>query len=369
MNKLNILHIHSAKHFGGGEVHLYQLAKGLSARGHNLVLAIREPMVDKFSGLDVKIEELPLRNVLDLSSISQLVKIIKENKIDIIHVHRGKGYWLGVISVKLARRGKVVATRHILRSLGKGYVYSRLYENISRFIAVSNEVKNILVQENKIADDKIAVIYNGVNIENFNTKKVDNQGLKQEFGLKNNELVVGTVGRLGALKNQELLVKMAAKLKNKADVKYLIVGEDNSSNQSYKHRLEDLIKEFKLEDKVVLTGFRRDIPELMSLFDILVVPSQEESFGIVAIEAMAMKKPVVASDVGGLKEIIQDNKTGFLVPLVEKEFIGRLLKLINNSNLRKKMGQTGYERVLNKFTIEAMIDQTEELYFSCVLWA
>ncbi|GAB6099423.1 glycosyltransferase family 4 protein [Halanaerocella petrolearia] len=366
MEGLNILHIHSAKHFGGGEVHLYQLAKGLSARGHNLILALREPMVEKFSELDVKIEELPLRNVLDLSSITRLVKIITENQVDIIHVHRGKGYWLGITSAKLARRGKVVATRHILKPLGKGYVYSRLYENVSRFIAVSNEVKNILVQENKIADEKIDVVYNGVDIKEFSSD-VANHSLKQEFEIKNNELVVGAVGRLGATKNQELLVKVAAKLKDKVDVKYLIVGEDSSPNQNYKNKLEKLIKEFKLEDKVILTGFREDIPQLMSIFDILVVPSQEESFGIVAIEAMAMKKPVVASSVGGLKEIIQDNKTGFLVPLVEEEFIDRLLKLINDTKLREKMGQEGYKRVVDKFTIEAMIEQTEKLYFSCVL--
>ncbi|GAB6137356.1 glycosyltransferase family 4 protein [Halanaerobaculum tunisiense] len=364
MSNLTILQIHSAKHFGGGEVHLYQLAQGLSQKGHRVILAIREPLVEKFSQLEVEIAQLPLRNALDIPSIFKLVRIIKEKQVDIIHVHRGKGYWLGVIAAKLAKRAKVVATRHILLPLRNSYFHSRLQDNIDKFIAVSKEVKNTLVQENGLSEDKVDLIYNGVDTSKFNPQEMGS-GVRQEFAIANDELVIGTVGRLTETKNQELLIKIAAQLRDRGlNPKWLIVGEDSSPNNDYKHKLESLITDFKLKDKVILTGFREDIPELMTSFDILVIPSQEESFGIVAIEAMAMKKPVVASKVGGLKEIIQEGKTGFLVPLVAEEFGDRLIKLANNPELREKMGQAGYQRVNKNFTIAAMIEQTEELYFS-----
>ncbi|WP_018248127.1 glycosyltransferase family 4 protein [Orenia marismortui] len=367
MKRLNILQIHSAKAFGGGEVHLYQLVRELSQRGHNLTLVIRDNLVDKFSDLNIDINPMSLKNVLDFVSLFKLVRIIKEKQIDIIHAHRGKDYWLAIMAASLANRAKVVITRHILKPLGKTYLHHHLYNKISKIIVVSNGVKRILINENNLPLDKVELIYNGVDLSEFRASKFDSSSLKEDFEIEDQDIVVGTVGRLAENKNQKFILEVASKLKAQIkDIKYLIVGEDDSSNKYYKAKLEEMVQGFNLNKQVYLTGFRKDIPALMNLIDILIVPSKEEAFGIVAIEAMAMKKPVIASKVGGLTEVIQDGKTGFLLPLKIDSFAEKIKELVNNSKLRSEMGEAGYKRVLNNYTIETMINKTEKVYYDIV---
>lgn len=364
MKRLNILQIHSAKVLGGGEIHLYQLLRELSKRGHNLTLAIKGDLITKFSNLDIDIRSLPLKNALDLISIFKLVRIIKEKQIDIIHAHRGKDYWLAIMAATIAKRVKVVITRHILKPLGKTYLHHHLYKKVSKIIVVSNEVRDILIKENKISLEKLELIYNGVDLSDFNYNKFYNNSLKQEFNIDSNDIVVGAIGRLGDNKNQEFILEIAAKLKNQiSNVKYLIIGQDNSPDNSYKSKLEEMIRKFNLTDQVYLTGFREDIPAIIDILDILIIPSKQEAFGIVAIEAMAMKKVVLATRVGGLKEIIENGKTGFLLPLEVEGFSEKIKQLIEESSLRADIGEAGYQRVLNKYAIETMINKTEELYY------
>jgi len=364
MKRLNILHIHSAKSFGGGEVHLYQLIQGLSRKNHNLTLVIKDNLFNKFSNLDIEIRTLPLKNAIDFVSIYKLVRIIKEKKIDIIHAHRGKDYWLATMAVNIAKRAKVVITRHILKSLGKTYVHHYLYKKISKIIVVSNEVREILIKENKIPLDKLELIYNGVDLNEFNYNRFNHKYLKQEFNIQNNDVVVGAIGRLGKNKNQEFIIEIASKLKNQiSNIKYLIVGQDNSPNKHYKSKLEEMVRKSNLKNQVHLTGFREDIPAIMDILDILIIPSKQEAFGIVAIEAMAMKKVVLATRVGGLKEVIEDGKTGFLLPIEADVFAEKIKQLAQESSLRTDMGEAGYQRVLNNYTIETMINKTEEVYY------
>jgi glycosyltransferase involved in cell wall biosynthesis len=263
VNKLNILQINSSKVLGGGEIYLQQLTEGLINQKHNLTLVIRNEISNYFSNFNAEIEILPLKNVLDFISFFRLVKIIKDKEIDIIHVHTGKDYWLGTIARNLAGRGKVVATRHILTPLGKSYLHRKLYSSIDKFIAVSSSVKDILVEENRLPSNKIEVIYNGVNIEKFNSNNIDSQSLKENLDINNKGVIIGTIGRLAEEKNQKLLVKAIGKLKDKisSDFKCLIVGEDNSSEQKYKAEIEELIFDLNLKKEVFSQVFKKIFPQ------------------------------------------------------------------------------------------------------------
>lgn len=364
MKKLNILQINSSSFWGGGEIYLKNLANGLVGKGHHVTIAIRKEISRYFSDINTEIEVLPLKNSLDLLSIYKLSKIIRERKIDIIHLHGGIDYWLGILARKFAKVGKLVITRHIQNPLGNSNIHKKLYRNIDRYIAVSKEVKKMLITTNGIPSDKIDVIYNGIDINKYKYCIDNGIKLKRKFNLNNQDLVICVIGRLCEEKNQEIMIKVARKLNSISNIKFLIVGEDNSAQKSYKKKLEKEISYYNLGSNIILTGFYKDVTNIFGISDIIVIPSKKEAFGMVAIEAMAMKKPVIASNVGGLKEIIDDQINGFLVPVGDADRLSEtILKLYKDSRTRDIIGSNGYETVLNKFTLSKMVEKVEKNYY------
>lgn len=360
MNKLSILQINSSKTWAGGETHIKDLIKGLKEREHNIFLAVRSQIAGKFEDMDINLEVLPLKNSVDFYSIYKLTKIIEENKIDIIHVHNGKDYWLAVFAKYLAGRAKIVATRHILKSLGNSFFHQKMFTKIDQFIAVSEQVKENLIKENNIDLDKIKVVHNGMDLSNYTN--IDSEYLFSELNIKKSDFVIGSVGTLCDRKNQKLLVDLAKKIEIE-NIKFVLIGEDFTEKKKYKTKLLNEIKQSNLNDKILMTGYRNDIPELMDFFDLLVVPSKAEAFGLVAIEAMAAGTPVIANKVDGLKEVIKNNETGILISDNNiNEYKKEILSLYHDKKLRKKYSENGIKRVKNKFSLEKMIKLVEKIY-------
>lgn len=362
--KLNILQINSASFWGGGEAHLYQLSKGLIEKGHQVTIIARKnsEVVERLSELAARIKELPLKGAIDIISVLEIADVIREQQIDIIHVHLGRDYWLGVLARKFVKRGKVVATRHVLFSLGKTYLHRQLYASVDRFIAVSRAVKGVLVDKNQINEERVEVIYNGVDIEEF--KNEERTSLREELGITKNEFLIGVVGRLCARKNQEFVIEAANRLKDsELNLKHIIVGEDSSLKKEYETRLKQLINKYSLQDRVFLIGFRKNIAEILNILDLLVIPSLEEAFGIIALEGMASGTPVVANKVGGLVEVIKDGETGILTPVNDINSLTEIIiDLLTNQEKRDRIIKRAREEVREKFSIEVMINRTEELY-------
>lgn len=359
MNKLKILQINSSKIWSGGEVHLKDLIKGLLDRNHEIFLASRSHIKDHFENLNINLNILPFKNAVDIYTIYKLSQIIKINDIDIIHVHNGKDYWLAYFARLLARRGKIVATRHITVPLSNSFLHKKMLKNIDKFIAVSNQVRKILINKNFIEEENINVIYNGVNLKDYNN--IDYKYLYRELGVDKNNLIIGVVGALCKRKNQLFVVDIAKNI-DSSDVKFIIVGEDFTRKKTYKKKLLNRIKKEGLEDNIILTGYRTDIPEFMALFDVLLVPSKREAFGIVAIEAMASKTPVIANDIDGLKEIVIEN-SGWLLSINKiNEFIELILKINLEKNKIEKKADNALLNVQNRFSLEKMVNDTIKVY-------
>lgn len=363
MNELSILQINSSKTWAGGETHLKDLIKGLLEREHNIYLAVRSQIANEFVDMNINLEVLPLKNSIDFYSIFKLVKVIKNNDIDIIHVHNGKDYWLAVLARHFAGRAKIVATRHILKPLGNSFLHKKMLANIDQFIAVSKQVKEKLIQTNNINPNKIKVIYNGMDLSNYNN--IDSEYLYSELNVCQDDFIIGSVGTLCDRKNQKLLVDIAGQI-DFDNIKFIIVGEDFSDKKEYKKELIEKINENNLENKIIMTGYRKDVPELMRFFDVLVVPSKAEAFGLVAIEAMAAGTTVIANKVGGLKEVIKNYNSGILISnnninKYEKE----IMNLYYNKDILKEYIQNGIVRVKNDFSLNNMIEYLEVVYFNC----
>jgi glycosyltransferase involved in cell wall biosynthesis len=178
-----------------------------------------------------------------------------------------------------------------------------------------------------------------------------------------NSPLVGIVGGLIPWKGHCYFLEAAFLISRKfSEVKFLVVGEDFVGGR-YRRQLEDLSFKLGLSDKVVFTGFRQDIPEILGSLEILVLTSLKEPFGRVLIEAMACAKPVVATNAGGVPEIVREGETGLLVPMRDPEALARSIKLLlNNKEKAKEMGEKGRRRVEENFTIEAHVKKVESLY-------
>ncbi|PTX16246.1 Glycosyltransferase involved in cell wall bisynthesis [Halanaerobium congolense] len=364
MNKLNILQINSAKNWGGGETHLKDLIIGLRDRGHKIFLTVRPQIANKFKELDINLKVLPLKNSIDFYSVFKLVQIIKKNEIDIIHVHNGKDYWLAFFVKFFCKDIKIVATRHIVKPIKNSFIHKIMLSKIDQFIAVSESVKKEMINSNNISKTKIEVIYNGINIKEY--KNINIEYLYKEFDLKIDDFVIGIVGTISDNKNQNLFIDIVSDIEI-SNTRFFIVGEDNTIEQKYKKKLLDKLETKKITDKIVLTGYREDIKELMSLFDILIIPSKTEAFGLVAIEAMASETPVIANNIDGLEEIIQDNYNGFLINNNSVyKFRKVMMCLYNNKELYNNIVGNGICNVKNNFSFQKMTNEVEKVYINII---
>jgi glycosyltransferase involved in cell wall biosynthesis len=211
-------------------------------------------------------------------------------------------------------------------------------------------------------------IYAPVDIDRFDPSEIsiNKQGLRSELGLRSDVPVVGTVGNLNPIKGHEYLLRAIAKLVDDGlDIVVPVVGAQLDSRKQYFEKLRELRVELDLEDTVEFVGFRSDIPELLSLFDVFVLPSIAEACPIVVLEAMAMKSPVVATNVGGVPEEIPDSDYGWVVPPKDSDALaGAIAEALDDLKECRRRAANARERVESVFSLEACVDRHEDLYRS-----
>ena len=229
-----------------------------------------------------------------------------------------------------------------------------------RIIVISNSVRD---RFNWLKNrEKISVIYNGIDIDDF-SRDINTDKIRKELSITEDEIVIGTVGQLIPMKGHKYFIEAAKivleKIKN---VKFIITGS-SQENSSYEMELKNMVKNYNLEDKIIFTGYRKDIKNIIALMDIFVFSAVGEGFGRVLIEAMVLQKPIVAANSGGIPEIVVDGKTGLLVPENDPHSIASaVIMLINEKDTRDRMGRAGRKRVEEMFTIERHTRDIENLY-------
>jgi glycosyltransferase involved in cell wall biosynthesis len=197
---------------------------------------------------------------------------------------------------------------------------------------------------------------------------LDGRSVRRELGIANDAPLVGIIARLFSWKGHDALLDALAIVKREVpDVRLIVVGDDDvrahPGGGSYRAQLEARLPELNLQDSVIFTGFRADIPQVMSALDVFAMPSWEEPFGMVYLEAMAMKKPVVAWASGGAPEIVADHETGFVVPPHSKtELAAALTRLLRDPSLRRQFGEAGRKRVEDRFTPYRMCQDVLAVY-------
>jgi N-acetyl-alpha-D-glucosaminyl L-malate synthase BshA len=345
---MRILELESSKGWGGQEKRTVRLSNNLSDEFEVFWGVERESeLFKRKKEIRGEFFDFELNKIYNLKTIFNLVKFVKENKIDIISTHSGKDAWIGNIVGKLTGT-KVIRTRHLLTEIKGPFSY-----NLSdRVVCVSKQVKEYL-ESKGVKKEKLEVIYTGIDTEKF--KPFSEYSLKQEFNINKDTVVIGIVAVLRAAKRH---IDLLEAIKTIDNVKVVIIG-----NGPQEKNIKKFIKENNLENKVLMLGHREDVDKILPNFDIFVLPSNLEALGTALLEAQSCGVPVVASRVGGIPECVNEGKTGFLF---EKENIAdlreKLLKLIENKNLREEFSKNARKWIENNFSTEKMVKDTEKLY-------
>ncbi|HEV7843726.1 MAG TPA: glycosyltransferase family 4 protein [Pyrinomonadaceae bacterium] len=368
---MRILHISSARAFGGGERHLVDLVQELAQRGHEVHVALRpgSMLEEKLGALPARnLVRLPLRNALDVGSARRLARTVRERRIEIVHAHMARDYPLAALATRRNRLARLIITRHVLFPLKR--LHALVLSHVARVIAVSEPVACALKAQRIFPTQKIVVIPNGIELERFNpaTKDSSRASVFQELQIARERSLVGTLGELNRLKGHEEFLRAAALIAEQIEeVDFIIAGADSSPTGEHRAALEQLIGALNLRGRVHLVGWLDDVAPLLCALDVFVSASRTESFGLAIVEAMACGVAVVATATEGARSIIEDNVTGRLVSIGDVEALAASVKLLlSNSGERNRLGERARAAARERFSLEQMVQATEQVYLEAL---
>jgi glycosyltransferase involved in cell wall biosynthesis len=282
---------------------------------------------------------------------------------DILHLHRTTDLSFTVPVLISRRRPAVVLHRHIGASAPKSDPWHKfLFSKVDRVIAITYYIASQIRQGYAIPPDRVVALHYGLDQATY-LPGAHRGELRSELGLAS-ERLIGCAGRLDPLKGQRLLVRaMPEILRRVSGARLLLIGEETRNEPGELAVLRSMVAQRGLGDKVLFLGFRADIPRVLDDLDLLVMPSLREAFGLVALEAMAMGKPVIATRSRGVPEIVHDGETGLLVPPDRDGPLGEAVaELLEDPARAEVMGKNGRELFLGSFTIERHIERLARIY-------
>ena len=354
---MHILQVVSGRQVNGALVYCRLLCNMLAARGHRVSVVCRRGSwmltQDFLPGVEIFESDMKRLPPTDLRSTGRWAK---SNNVDLIHTHMTRGHSFGVL-LRMMTGIPVVATAHC-RSF-------QLHWRFNDFvIANSTATEDFQRRVNWVSSSKMKTIYCWSDLERF--RMIPEQQIRsarRALGLQADDLVIGIVGAVTPNKGHEYLFQALPELMAKTPQLKLAILGNFSRRKPFTMNLRKTLLDHNLQNRVEWLGHRNNVEAFMTLFDVTVVPSIVESLGLVAIESLAAGTPVVASNTGGLPEIIQHEKTGLLVPPTDSHaLVDAISRYIDDSELRNRLATAGKQYVLERFSPEALISDIEATY-------
>lgn len=301
--------------------------------------------------------------------VRTLDKLNQEHDFKLVYSHT----LAALIGIIFAKKRNIKHLWHVQEIIAKPKVFNFAFKKLlslkcnHKVAYDSIATMNFWIKNNKALTEKSEAVWNGIEVNNIPTFSDEElaEVRKNYFSSNKDEIIIALVGRINSWKGQQLLLNAFNILsKTNQNIKLVYLGSAPPNQEIFEIDLKNKIKEFNLEEKVILIPFQKEITKFWNSIDIAVVPSTEpEPFGMVVIEAMLAKKPVVASNHGGPTEIVVNNETGFLFePNNEVLLANAIQKLIENPALRKSFGEKGYQRVLDTFSLESHVNHFEKIF-------
>lgn len=365
---VNVLQLVEGFGRGGAEKKLVELIQSMDRDRFNFTICSLDiggrDLEQEFRDTGYETLILPRESRIDWRLIPRLISIIRSRRIDVVMTTLYYADVLGQVAGALAGVKAIYSWE--TSSAPEYLVKHRLipYRLTVRFahkvVAVSNAVQKYLRDSRHVPQSKIEIIPYGVDLSRYTSG--GNGNLRREFGLSRKDTVIGMVSRLEPDKGHDILIEAAARMQRK-QVKFVLAGQG-----SLEPALKSAVKEAGLADQFVFLGFRKDIHKILTMFDIVTLPSFHEGLPNAILEAMAVNKPVVATTVGGIPEAVVHNESGFLIKPGSSEALEKaLLKLVDNKVLRETMGDAGRKRMETVFSLEKQVMAFEQLLGSKVI--
>ena len=294
-----------------------------------------------------------------LTDLSRLRRLMESYRIDLVHVHGSQDSWTAGVAAKSLRRSlPVVRSKHNSFPVRRHYFNRVLYRDVfDHLVTISDGIRHLL--SGLVPESEITTIHSVPDLRRFRPD-VDGASVRRKLGIPSDSPVVGTVARLAPDKAVDDFLRAAgAVVRYYPNARFLAVGQGGE-----RARLERMAEELGVSENVIFTGFRTDVPELVAAMDVFVLASVAcESLGTAALEAAAGGKPVVATDIAGVKEAVKDGETGFLVPMRAPDAIAdKVCELLSDDELRSRMGRMGRAMAGTEFTEEGLLKGTIGVY-------
>lgn len=357
---------------GGTERHIINLANHIDRDKFNLVICCLHELgsIGKHfasTNNETMVHAGLMRNKYDLFGVYRIYQIIKKEGIQVLYtINTPLTQVWGTVLAKLsgieAFITRVTITQPLYHEERRKIVNRLLLPFVSKVIAQADIHKEYMVEKDGIERDKIAVVYNGVDLDKF-SEQVNVAEVKETLGIGSGAPVIGIVARLSAEKGHPVFL-MAAKeiVKEFPDTHFLIVGDGTERG-----KLEDMARELNIVSNVIFLGARSDIPRILATFDIAVLSSNIETVSNSILEYMAAAKPVIATNAGSTANLVDEGKTGFIIPCGDYNALAATaLKMLRDIPGAREMGNKGRERVRDNFTITKMALTYESLFLDCL---
>lgn len=382
MSRIRVLRAIARLNMGGPTLHVSYLAKGLEARGYDTTLVAgqlargEDSMSYAADELGVEVVQIPelhrdLSPVYDPISVRRLVEEIRRVRPHIVHTHTAKAGAVGRLAALMAGDARPPVLVHTFHGhVLRGYfdpartAFFReterfLAKHTTRLIAVGPQVRDDLVSLGVAPPEKFSVIRLGIDLEGRVADAAGGAELRRLFGVPPERVVVGWIGRMTGIKRVPDVLAVFRRLVDLGvDAELCLVGDGPE-----RANLEARAKHLGIVRRTLFVGYQRDVSPYLDLFDMLLLPSANEGTPVVAIEALAARRPVVATNVGGVPDVVRDGVDGFLASVGDIDALARrLADLALDSELRRRFGAAGREHVLPRYRVSRLVDDVDQLY-------
>lgn len=354
-----IAHINTSKTWRGGEQQLFYLAMGLKELNHKQIVICQKnsELESRCKQYDIPYYPIRMRGEWDIFAARNISKSPFIKDIQIIHAHTAGAHSIGLLTKFFCPNIKLVVSRRVDFPINKNFLSKRKYfspkNNI--FLCVSNKVKEVLLKDG-LPLEKVVTVHSGIDTTKFENT-LNGDYIKKEFSISDDTVVIGNVAALVDHKDQKTLLKAISKIKTDKRYIFLIVGSGELELE-----LKKLSNELQITDKVIFTGYRKDILEVYKILDIFTLTSKEEGLGTSVLDAMASKLPLVVTNGGGITEMVEQNKGGLIANIGDFETLSVYYKkLIEDKDLRLKMGNYNSE-IVPQFSVKETVRKTIEIY-------
>jgi D-inositol-3-phosphate glycosyltransferase len=351
-----------SRSLGGLELSTLRIAQAMAKKGVSTILILPES-----SPLELRAREAHLQVVTitprwkygDISAALHLARVLRDQQIDLVLLMQSFDIHLASIASLITPQAKLVFYQQMNSRYDKrDFFHTWIYSKLSLWISLTQSMKKDVLSYTRMPQERVKVLPLGTDLRQFNPSHYNRDEARSFFGLPQKGYTIGVLGRLDKLKGQHILLRAVPEvLKQHPDVMFLIAGDETAGEHGYKEYLMRLCRSLKIERNIKYIPFTDDVPHLMSALDVFVLPSFSETYGLVVVEAMAMERPIIATNAGGLPEIITNGKTGLLIQPRDATAVARAIHhVLSDAALRKSLGHLAREEALKRYDFDHCID-------------